>query len=258
MKIGLDTIAVPMQAVRKVAVVAVSASALLLATTSAHATDLVVNGGFEQTTNGAGQLGNNTNATGWTTTGYNFVFAPGTADSTGATGQFGQLSLWGPNNGSNNGLPATSPDGGNFIAADGAFQTGAISQTINGLTAGDKYVVNFYWAGAQQQGFNGPNTEQWDVGFGSQTQATGVYDNPSHGFSGWQQQSFTFTADGTSDVLSFLAVGTPAGVPPFSLLDGVSVNAVPAPTPEPGTLPLVFTGLLSSLGVLRSKKWLKR
>lgn len=29
--------------------------------------------------------------------------------------------------------------------------------------------------------------------------------------------------------LSFLAVGTPAGVPPFSLLDGVSMVAVPEP-----------------------------
>ncbi len=64
-------------------------------------------------------------------------------------------------------------------------------------------------------------------------------------------QTFNFTADNTSDVLSFLAVGTPNGEPPFSLLDGVSVQAAP----EPGTLLLMLGGLgLVGLGVVRSKR----
>jgi hypothetical protein len=119
--------------------------------------DLVANGGFESTTNGAGQLGFNTNAADWTVAagGYDFIFASGAADTTGAIGQYGALYLWGPNNGSANGMPASSPVGGNYVAADGAYDVGAISQTINGLTAG-------------------------------------------------QHQTFNFTADGTSDVLSFL------------------------------------------------------
>jgi hypothetical protein len=29
-------------------------------------------------------------------------------------------------------------------------------------------------------------------------------------------------------------------------------------TPEPATLPLLLTGLMGGLGVLRSKKWLRR
>ncbi len=238
--------------VRRLSVMGLSAIALLSVSARAN---LVTNGGFESTTNGAGQLGYNTNATGWTTSGYNFLFTPGSADTTGADGQYGSLQIWGPGNGSNNGLPATSPDGGNYVAADGAFQVGAISQTINGLVAGDSYNVSFYWAGAQQQSFNGPNTEQWQVSLGSETQSTGVYDNPSHGFSGWQQQSFTFTADSSSDVLSFLAVGTPSGVPPFSLLDGVSVN----PTPEPGYLipACSFLALLFGMRVLKSRKAVK-
>ena len=72
--------------------------------------DLVTNGDFEEITNGGGQLGFNTNATDWTsaTTSYNFSFTPGSADTTGVTGQYGNLQLWGPNNGSANGLPATS------------------------------------------------------------------------------------------------------------------------------------------------------
>jgi hypothetical protein len=56
-------------------------------------------------------------------------------------------------------------------------------------------------------------------------------------------------------VLSFLAYGN-VQVPPFALLDGVSMT--PTPTPEPGTLPLLFTGLMGGLTVLRSRKRLKR
>ncbi|MFZ1133690.1 MAG: PEP-CTERM sorting domain-containing protein [Candidatus Korobacteraceae bacterium] len=224
----------------------------------AAASNLVVNGSFEVTTNGPNfQFDNNTVATGWTSSGYNFIFAPGAADTVGATGQFGNLQLWGPNNGSNNGLPATSPDGGNFVAADGAFEVAPIQQTINGLTAGNSYTVNFWWAGAQQSGFTGATTEQWQVSLGSQTQSTVVLDNVSHGFTGWMSQSFTYTASSSSEVLSFLAVGTPTGVPPFVLLDGVTLNAN-STVPEPGTLALLGSGLLGAAGFVRRYRFKKR
>jgi len=42
-----------------------------------------------------------------------------------------------------------------------------------------------------------------------------------------------------TEVLSFLAIGTPGGVPPFSLLDGVSITEVPEPT----SLALLGAGL---------------
>lgn len=48
---------------------------------------------------------------------------------------------------------------------------------------------------------------------------------------GWTQEALTFTADASTQVLSFLAVGTPNGLPPFALLSGVSVNAVTVPEP---------------------------
>ena len=255
---------------RKSTVLGFLAAAFLTFAVTAQANNLVANGGFETTTNGANYQFESshsnhpyTTATGWTSTNShhnasNFIFSSGRADSTGATGQSGNLKLWGPGTGSNNGLPASSPDGGNYVAADGAYQNGAISQTINGLTVGDSYTVSFWWAGAQQSGFTGATTEQWKVSFGSQTQSTAVVHNASHGFTGWMQDSFTFKADKTSDLLSFFAVGTPNGVPPFVLLDGVDLEANKTPTPEPGTLALLGSGLLGGLGVLRSKKWFNR
>jgi hypothetical protein len=220
---------------------------LLAFTLPAAATNLVTNGSFETTTAGGGQLGYNTNATGWTnannngTWGYNFLFTPGSADTTGVTGVSGNLKLYGPGNGYNNGLPASSPDGGNFIAADGVYETGAITQTIMGLTALQTYAVSFWYAGAQQSGFGCVQTpcttEAWQVSLGSQTQTTATVNtgNGVGGFSGWVYTTMVFTATSSSEVLSFLAQGTPGGEPPFTLLDGVSLVA----TPEPGTLPLL-------------------
>jgi hypothetical protein len=38
-----------------------------------------------------------------------------------------------------------------------------------------------------------------------------------------------FTADAVTETLNFLSIGTPTGLPPMALLDGVSVTAVPEP-----------------------------
>jgi len=229
--------------------------------TPAHATELVTNGGFETTT-GPGMVDYNTTVTGWTNGisvtdnaghfGYNFLFTAGSGDTTGSNGDSGNLKLWGTNNGGNDVLTA-SPDGGNFLVMDGAYQEATISQTINGLIAGQQYTVSFYYAGAQQSGFNGDTTETYTVSFGGSSQTAPVLHNGSHDFTGWQQETMTFTADGTSDVLSFLAVGTPHGVPPMSLLDGVSVQAAASPVPEPASLALLMTGFAGIGGMVRAR-----
>ena len=231
----------------------IAAAAFIAASTAAQATNLVVNGSFETLTNGPGQLGYNTDAAGWTvSSGYQFVYASGTADTTGDTGQYGFIGLWGPNNGGapSNALPASSPDGGNFLAADGAYEVQPLTQTINGLVAGDKYNVSFYWGGAQQSGYYSDTTEEFDVSLGGETHHTATVSNIAQGFTGWQHQTFTYTATGTSEVLSFLAHGTPGGQPPFSVLDGVSLNAVP----EPATWAMMLVGVAGMGAIARRRR----
>lgn len=237
---------------------------LSVAAMGAHATNLITDGSFDQLTNasgvGGGQIGYNGHnlLNGWTNgsydsnnshIGYNFVYTSGNADGPGATGNGGNVQLWGPNNGAHNGLTDSSPDGGNFIAADGAYQTAPISQTITGLTVNAQYAVSFYYAGAQQQGFDGVTTEKWNVSLGNQTLSTATLTDPNHGFTGWQYTTLTFTATSTSEVLSFLAAGTPDGEPPFSLLDGVSMTQVVTAVPEPSSTAMLLTGLMA-IGVI--------
>ena len=195
----------------------------------------------------------------WTTGGYNYVYSAATADSgtkvSGAndgttheapgqanTGGYGNTYLWGTNNKGTTTVPVNtitaSPAGGNFIAADGAYETAAIVQNIMGMVPNVTYAVSFYWAGAQQQGFDGITQEQWKVNLGTDvlTAASTTYQitpqvtNPSHGFTSWMAQTFYFTPTQSSEFLSFLAVGTPTGEPPFAVLSGVSMVAVPEPS----------------------------
>jgi hypothetical protein len=174
---------------------------------------------------------------GWTSTGYNFVFLPG---STVATGYYGNLSLWSPSGSpsSANGFTNASATGGNFVAADGAYGQAKITQTINGLTAGQTYAVSFDWGGAQQSGYSAVNgtTEFWAVTFGGTTQDTETISVPNMGFSGWLSETFHFVADSPSETLSFFATGTPSGEPPFALLANVSVVDAPEPASIAGMI----------------------
>jgi hypothetical protein len=139
------------------------------------------------------------------------------------------------------------PSGDNFLALDGALQDTAgvplrasISQTINinGLTPGVPTKLQFDWAAAQQTSFSGVNTEQVQVTLGNETEMTKVVTNASHGFVDWMHEDFRFTPTSNSELLTFLAIGTPeigtsSAGPPFVLLDGENTLQV---VPEPGYL----------------------
>jgi hypothetical protein len=206
---------------------------------ASHAANLVTNGSFESTTlmDKGSFFGN---VAGWSGgTNLTFLDFPGTADDLNK-----YLAVYGP-------FPATSPDGGNFVEGDGdPNYSGAIYQTITGLTVGDKYQVSFYQAAGQQAGFTGPTTEQWAVSLGGTTQLSSLFSLAQGGVGPWEKQTMTFTADGTSDVLTFLAEGTPGGAPPISFLDGVTLNAVP----EPGAWALMMLGVTGLGATMRRRR----
>jgi hypothetical protein len=211
--------------------------------------NLVINGGFESTTlTSSGQISTN-NVTGWSSNYdpvfYNFLYFPGQATTAGVgavdtDGYNAFVWLYGPGNSSTFPL---SPNGGNFLAvdADPAYH-GAVTQVVSGLVAGKTYDLSFYWGGAQFTTRTGDTTESWQVSLGSETESTAVIDNASESFTGWQQANMIFTATGASEVLSFLAVGGPANLPPVAVLDGVSL----VQTPEPA----YWTPMVLGLGVL--------
>ena len=260
-------------------------------TQNAPAANLILNGSFTNLSYSGSQpistlfgqfgtrSGSEITVTNWNTSGYNFVYAPytptgsataiSTADSgTGAAGAnsgapneapgqynyngFGNTYIWGANNGGINTIPATDPNGNNFLAADGAYEVGAITQTINNLTVGQVYALSFYWAAAQQQSFTMATTEQWQVTLGSQTQNTAVYSLPAKGFSSWMPQTFYYTASSATETLSFLAAGTPNGQPPFVLLGSPTLDVAP----EPAAWLLCVGGgtILVLIGVLRRRR----
>lgn len=245
---------------------ALSVAGLCLASPAALAgpVNLVKNGGFELNT-GTGQVNHTTVVTDWSSPGgFNFVFAPGTADTTGSSSWFDgpndmPVKLWGANNGGDNAL-AQSADGGYFLAADGAYGVQAITQMISGLEVGQTYKLSFEWGAAQQYLFHGDTQEWWKVSIGDNNFQTDVYNLKQHSSSSWMQEAFFFTATKTDELLSFLAAGTPEGFPPFSLLDGVSLVAtgdnttVVVPVPAPSTW-LTTVGGLALLGaVLRRRR----
>jgi hypothetical protein len=213
--------------------------------TPVNATNLITNGDFEFTSmpGVASEFGSrypSQQVTGWQTDGYNFLFTPGSADTTGAAGESGTVSLWGPNNGASNGLPAASPTGGNYLALSGDRSIYALSsQPVKGLVPGVAATLTFYWAGAQQRGYEGTTSEQLLVTLGDESYVTEVLNNDEHGFTGWRQETFTFTPNTTMAVLSFLAVGTPDDVSQFALLDGLSLTTAP----EPAAVGFVLVGL---------------
>jgi hypothetical protein len=246
----------------KVAVAALPALAFAAASPALASANLATNGGFEQeslTPSGSGytsyQLGswaqNSINytgtETGWTNAlsgggpAYNFVFSVGT---TTALGSSGTLAL------GDGAAIGNSPNGGYFFASDPVYQNGSLSQTINGLTVGASTTVSFYWGVAQQVGgaYTTSVSGDWQVSLGSVTQNTVTAGAPTQSFTGWLTSTMTFVPTSTSELLSFLAVGS--GAPVFLLLDGVSVT-----TPEPGTLAVLLSGLFG-LGILA--RWRRR
>ena len=258
-----------------VAAIAMVAALSVAATASATTVNLITNGDFSSVTNtygstGTGQLascGQSTCAagyigiTGWyanaaqsaSYNNYPFLFIDNQAaeNSTGFYDEKdgGFRSLWDAANSN-----ASTPGGyntwngagpgnstGNYLVADGAYNPTAIQQNVAGLTVGTTYLLTFQWAAAQWSQQTGATTESFTVGLGDQSQSTITYQDPSHGFSGWMTDTMSFTYDGSSNILSFLAVGSPSGEPPNLLLDDVTMYAQTT-VPEPSGWGIFIAG----------------
>lgn len=210
---------------------------------SAAPANLVTNGGFEASSytqnNQFGMGFGGQGVTGWTATnGYNLYEFGGTQSTTNAISQFGYTGKEYFPTVAN----VASPNGGNFVALDGdpKFES-AISQTIKGLIVGKIYKLAFDWAGTQLRSRSGATTESLQVTLGKDlNKTTKVVKVGSQGFVGWIGQSYTFKASTTSELLNFLSIGSPSGLPPVAFLDGVSLTQN---VPEPAALGLIGLGL---------------
>jgi hypothetical protein len=111
------------------------------------------------------------------------------------------------------------------------------------------YTVSFYQAAGEENCLadDGPPgcappggfiTGQWSVKFGNTTLSSALMTTPvnmsntSSILTGWNRQTLTFQATATSQVLSFLAMGTPSGAPPLVFLDGITITELPEPSPS--------------------------
>jgi PEP-CTERM motif/Protein of unknown function (DUF642) len=244
----------------KIFALAALATAAFVATPATAAVNLVTNGGFESTTTasptGNFEIDTAGTVSGWSSpsaAAYNLLYHSTNANSVAgnAAGTYqGTLRefLW---------ASTASSQGGNFVALDGdTSANGPFLQTLTGLTIGATYDLSFEWGAAQIASRTGATTEQLQVSFGGTTFSTSTLNNASQGFTGWNTVNHSFVATGTTQVLSFLSLGTPNGLPPVALLDNVSLTRSPVPEPATWAMMLVGFGAVGAASRYRRRKTL--
>jgi hypothetical protein len=171
--------------------------------------------------------------------------------------------LWGPQyNGDGGPVPNSfsgPPDslpGNKFLGADGDYGASILSQVITGFDASKNYVLSFEYAGAQETGEEGDTKQEWRVNLGGLNFTTPQWINPTKGFTPWQTYtSAPFSGSGLEgQTLSFESWGravVSGSLPPFLLLDNVTIleHTPPPPPSVPGPLPAL--GAAAAMAVSR-------
>ncbi|MEP7100303.1 MAG: PEP-CTERM sorting domain-containing protein [Burkholderiales bacterium] len=201
----------------------VAAAALLAALGSAHAaTNLVVDGSFEDQ-----------------------------AQATGSWNVYGTLPGWTTVSGSGielrNQVAGSAFDGKNFVELD-SYNNSAMAQTLT-TTAGTFYTLSFEYSA--REGVAAASNAigvYWNGGL----LGTAMLDGIGQSGNVWHQYSFTVQGSGNgNDTLTFAAAGTNDAL--GGSLDAVSITAVP----EPSTYAMMFGGLLL-IGLSLSRRRAKR
>lgn len=196
-------------------------AALLAAPLLANAAvqNLVVNGGFEATSQANGSWNIYQNVSGWTG---------------GAAG----IEI-------RNNVAGTASEGHNFVELD-TTQNSSMSQVIN-TTAGQKYILTFDFSPRPGVSANSNGIEVlWNnSSLGSFTQAGG-------GQNVWAGQTFNLTATGSTSTLLFRAIGISDSY--GGSLDNVRIiNAPTAAVPEPETWAMMLAGM-GALGFIARRR----
>jgi hypothetical protein len=183
----------------------------LVASTSAHAGSLIINGSFENpSVGGDWSLFSNGQVSGWYTTDPSGVIEIDNSSIFGGAAFSGTQSL-----------------------EVNAYNPEAVDQLVTGLVVGQTYDLS--WAYGDRPG---SGAQQMQVWFGGSL-VTLDSDNLNNSSLLWFPQTFVVIATSTSEVLSF--EGLPdSGLPSYgNEVDGVSLVG----TPEPSSLLLLGTGL---------------
>src|ERR1035437_9663465 len=124
-------------------------------------------------------------------------------------------------------------DGAHYLELN-ANRLGEISQFLDTI-AGQYYRLTFGYSGRSDSGYG--NDSMADVYWGGVKVNPTILDEAPN--SGWQTFNYTLTATGNSTELRFVSLGPTSRSSYGSLLDGISVNAIP----EPETFALMLAGL---------------